>query len=206
MKKLLALAATTAALALVAGTANAATNFVGSYNVTFTNPGDPGLVPQVSGLPGSLGFSLNVGDSTGTMDLFQIYTNEGSVEWDDIVNPTPIQLTFTFTSPVTSGSVNGAEYGQSFLFGLYQQGHLEWSNGGIANLTFGNGGKLQVHLYNTDFDGGYLGLNGAPGTVQGDFKLISNAVPEPATWAMMITGFGLVGATIRRRRALGVAA
>lgn len=28
----------------------------------------------------------------------------------------------------------------------------------------------------------------------------SSAVPEPATWAMMITGFSLAGAAIRRRR------
>ncbi len=28
----------------------------------------------------------------------------------------------------------------------------------------------------------------------------SGAVPEPATWAMLITGFGLVGASMRRRR------
>ncbi|HEY9235888.1 MAG TPA: PEPxxWA-CTERM sorting domain-containing protein [Phenylobacterium sp.] len=36
---------------------------------------------------------------------------------------------------------------------------------------------------------------------------LSSAVPEPATWAMMIAGFGLAGATIRRRRAIpGLAA
>ena len=29
----------------------------------------------------------------------------------------------------------------------------------------------------------------------------SGAVPEPSTWAMMIAGFGAVGATMRRRRA-----
>ncbi len=29
-----------------------------------------------------------------------------------------------------------------------------------------------------------------------------DAVPEPATWAMMIGGFGLVGASLRRRKAL----
>ena len=30
---------------------------------------------------------------------------------------------------------------------------------------------------------------------------VSGAVPEPATWAMMIGGFGLIGGTMRRRRA-----
>jgi hypothetical protein len=29
-----------------------------------------------------------------------------------------------------------------------------------------------------------------------------DAVPEPATWAMMIGGFGLVGGALRRRRSL----
>ena len=31
--------------------------------------------------------------------------------------------------------------------------------------------------------------------------LADGTVPEPAAWALMITGFGLVGATMRRRRA-----
>lgn len=29
-------------------------------------------------------------------------------------------------------------------------------------------------------------------------------VPEPGTWAMLIAGFGLVGAAARRRRNIGV--
>jgi PEP-CTERM motif len=31
------------------------------------------------------------------------------------------------------------------------------------------------------------------------------AVPEPASWALMITGFGLCGIALRRRRAIGIA-
>ena len=34
---------------------------------------------------------------------------------------------------------------------------------------------------------------------------VSGAVPEPATWAMMILGFGAAGATLRRRRSIGAA-
>ena len=34
----------------------------------------------------------------------------------------------------------------------------------------------------------------------------TSAVPEPATWAMMIAGFGVVGVAVRRRRAAALAA
>lgn len=35
-----------------------------------------------------------------------------------------------------------------------------------------------------------------------DTRLPTGAVPEPATWAMMIAGFGMAGAVMRRRRAV----
>ena len=38
------------------------------------------------------------------------------------------------------------------------------------------------------------------GNEQTDARLPSGAVPEPATWAMMIAGFGMAGAMMRRRR------
>jgi hypothetical protein len=36
------------------------------------------------------------------------------------------------------------------------------------------------------------------------FRTYVNSVPEPATWAMMIVGFGLVGGSMRRRHTLTV--
>ena len=38
-----------------------------------------------------------------------------------------------------------------------------------------------------------------PACAIGEFAFRTAAVPEPASWAMMIAGFGLVGATMRRR-------
>ena len=54
----------------------------------------------------------------------------------------------------------------------------------------------------------FFGIVGATGPVvinfNGGLGIVDNfsvaAVPEPASWAMLITGFGLVGAAARRRR------
>lgn len=44
-------------------------------------------------------------------------------------------------------------------------------------------------------------LGGGPGGGGEGGPGENGGVPEPASWAMLITGFGLVGATLRRRRA-----
>ena len=35
---------------------------------------------------------------------------------------------------------------------------------------------------------------------EGQASLVTGAVPEPATWALMLVGFGAVGVSLRRRR------
>lgn len=49
---------------------------------------------------------------------------------------------------------------------------------------------------------GYWGKNG--GTYTGKVSFNLQAVPEPAAWAMMIAGFGLVGASMHRRSKVAV--
>lgn len=62
-------------------------------------------------------------------------------------------------------------------------GQGEWSSGSIAALR----------IYNGVLDAREITeLNKVP--------FVSNAVPEPATWAMMIAGFGCVGGALRKRR------
>jgi hypothetical protein len=54
--------------------------------------------------------------------------------------------------------------------------------------------------------GGQGNLNGtAAGAVTGEVQIVYSyidTIPEPSNWAMLIAGFGLIGATARRRRAL----
>ena len=50
------------------------------------------------------------------------------------------------------------------------------------------------------------GLSSAQAAQIVNFDIASSAVPEPATWAMTILGFGLIGAAARRRRAVRASA
>ena len=44
------------------------------------------------------------------------------------------------------------------------------------------------------------GTSGGNASYAGTLAFVASAIPEPATWAMMIGGFGMVGGAIRRRQ------
>jgi hypothetical protein len=185
-----------------------AATFVGDYTIT-SNSGD-GLIVNTTKV-GNLtsGFTLdNVNDSYTYSPLFKIWTPESDVGSDDKVAKA-ISVAFNFTSPDSfSGNVNGGTVGQSQVFGLLQNGLVSWDNLGVKTFDFGNGGQLQLKLDNyVQFGNGFLGLSDKKGKVGATFTLLSNskptatgAVPEPANWAMMIAGFGMVGGAMRSRR------
>jgi len=63
----------------------------------------------------------------------------------------------------------------------------------LSNIMLGAGTYTINLAGHSDSDGAYQG------TVK--FNLAAAGVPEPATWGLMLLGFGLMGSSMRRRRA-----
>jgi hypothetical protein len=94
-------------------------------------------------------------------------------------NTTDVHVLFD-GSTVFSGLSDGSHLSTGFSFSQ------AFTAGQTIDFAVGNGGN------------GY----------QGDSTLLSAtlAVPEPASWALMISGFAMIGAAARRRRSLALAA
>lgn len=118
-------------------------------------------------------------------------------------------LTDLTLSPLFSAGIAGGLTAVNPGWGIFTQGLLSsggtiaatWENGDAA-IVVGNGGRTIANGFLTDTVASstlyanqiaYLTGSGSPGPGAG-------AVPEPASWAMMIAGFGLVGGSMRYRR------
>lgn len=88
---------------------------------------------------------------------------------------------------------------------------LTYQGGQIINgLSFPNGNQISGQSNGQIL---FAAQSGGPRIVGATFSSTQNSfefdniavggVPEPVTWAMMIAGFGLIGSTLRRRRAVG---
>jgi hypothetical protein len=126
---------------------------------------------------------------------------------------------------------NGLEAndGSCRLAGAFGLGGAKYCNLGIDTEVgvaggdsggpgFINGRIVSVNSYSLSFGTGFgdirAGLNNSFGELDGvvptyiheSFITAALGVPEPQSWAMLIAGFGLTGAAMRRRRAKVVAA
>jgi opacity protein-like surface antigen len=106
-----------------------------------------------------------------------------------------IDATLTFDSPITGsvGSTGSANYVE--FLGFLTAGSLTWSPVLPNNpITTANGSTFDVSFQDLS------GLKG--GSHVADYVTITaeNVVPEPASWALMISGFGMAGSMLRRRR------
>lgn len=114
----------------------------------------------------------------------------------------------------------GATLGQDF-FTIYDltAGGAPFNVAGFSNsatsLTVAGGTLIAGHDYEYEliFDDLLAGtdpVSGVPYNTRSDqrtlgfFDVPSSAIPEPATWAMMMVGIGLAGAALRRRGAIAV--
>ena len=87
---------------------------------------------------------------------------------------------------------NAFSYGSSFGPGLYSGTII--NHGGI--LT---GRDLQFVFADNSCRSGAIGCRNIQASST-SFAVLEAAVPEPATWAMMLLGFGAIGFQLRRRR------
>jgi PEP-CTERM motif len=218
MRKIYLAGAAVAGLAFAAASAHA-TEFAGTWTLTELGSSDPGLVVGATQTTGAFDIANGVLDASHpktTVNLFDLYTDESSIQSDD-EQPLNIQLTFTFAtpSPTSGGVINGSTVGQETFFGIFQDGSLSWADKGVTDVNFGNdlSGLLKIKVNGGQFNAGILGLDPGPYAgldVGATFDWVNDptggGVPEPASWALMIGGFGMAGATLRRRRATVVAA
>ena len=89
-------------------------------------------------------------------------------------------------NPTANGTfVAQISAGQTYTFGLINQANLYVGTPGIAPST----------LLPAAFNGSMSG--------QFDWSIVEDAVPEPASWSMLLLGLGAMGAVLRRRRSGG---
>ncbi|OYU14627.1 MAG: hypothetical protein CFE37_09835 [Alphaproteobacteria bacterium PA4] len=173
---------------------------------------------------GSYVSNANIGQSytagiKGKLDSISMYCN-GICSIDQLGNTLTLDLykggnlLSTATLNTTNGEADTTKPGYSIL-------RFSFANAGIAQLvgqsyTFVLGtvtGPGDIKERGTmAFDGNaYLGGAALPDSFYGNtpgrdlmFKteVMAGSVPEPASWALLIMGFGLTGAAMRRRVAL----
>lgn len=128
-------------------------------------------------------FTLKVADPAATV-IFNV-TGDGSYNWNTALAGAfgadfAGNVIWNF-SDATSLQTNQVVYG-SILAPWAQLG----SNSSLTGSVVSAGLRANDGIRLGTYDGGNLGFG-------------ANAVPEPATWAMLILGFGIVGVAMRRR-------
>lgn len=130
----------------------------------------------------------------------------------DVLGAGAFTATFTFTNPFTPAAAQGSA---SFNFDpdviTFTSGVFSGGTSSFVVTPGPTGTAIQVDLASMSPGAHTLTLMGTltPGVrgnsfarIGGSITLTDAAVPEPATWAMFILGFGAVGSFMRRRNAM----
>jgi hypothetical protein len=148
-------------------------------------------IDRGSGREGLVGGSPSLGAGV-FFDAIVVLTGNGFTE-----EASGFVTTFGPDGPVTTDVSSAAFTYDSVIGALLPLGLLPSTGFDVADYrvnlwTRDAGGN--AHIADFAVDGGMF-----------DVADLRGAVPEPTTWALMITGFGAVGATLRHRRRLAPA-
>lgn len=158
-------------------------NSASNFNYSIPTVAGGGFLPTIVNISGSKDYTLNANSNLSQYD--------GAVLFNFVD-----AKTITFNRQVNA----------SVLAPLATISNSTPIEGSVAVANFVQGGE--VHL------GTFLGqglldgsnLDPARGLEKSLASAPVNAVPEPASWALMILGFGLAGGALRRRRGAALAA
>lgn len=208
------LSALAAACALAAGTPAIAATTITPVGVEASNTFplwgeyNAGNLIDGSGLVGDLHDAnyanmwmtdLGVDAASLTFDLGGLYSLSGLTVWNynfgvEHFASTLDRAAKAFTLQISTDGVTFADA----LAGQFTRGTGEL----LAGETFGLAGEARyVRLNLSGNHQQYPQYYGYAPVGLSEVRFMGSAVPEPATWAMMITGFALAGAALRRRRA-----
>jgi hypothetical protein len=128
----------------------------------------------------------------------------------DIFNPTAVstggtgQFNTIFGSPtsdfVNRGTVTFGAGDQYAAFAAPTTIRFSNSDNFIGLRATDNGQTFYGYAFTTDNVINSFAFESVAGAAITATTAIQSAVPEPATWAMMIFGFGMTGAAMRRRK------
>lgn len=179
---------------------------VGGGSVT-ANSSDNGLAiktQMAAGLSDHL-FTLQDGQSY-TFNFFNIWTDEPTVEWDDMI-PKTITAKLDFADPIVSAEIPGITFSATLLG--HSGGGVLWNEALIWNdsVTVSLGDRVfKVTLNDAFFDVAKGGLGNDPATgamITATVKQISSsgslAVPDAGSTVVML-GVGLGAMAVLRRR------
>lgn len=168
------------------------------------NSSDPGLVVHTQFKPGVGGkeFTLFDGECK-TFKLFDIWTNEKSVDRDDTAKK-DITVNLSFLLPDVSPSISGDTWG---VKGIFQYGKVSWDGPLVVDVPGDR--KFKITLSEEYFNKGLFGLNEGEcdgATVEIKICQISSEcpddgggnIPEPASLGVL--GLGALGLMARRHK------
>lgn len=179
-------AAVAASLLCSAGAAQAA-DFLFSFSSDLSDPNTPNAVDGT--VTGRIIGLADDGTSSATSVLVDSYSPDGTLS-------TPIDVTQWFTQWENSFTVSGDDIvaaifwaDDDFINPSFDRFIINVVFAGPDGANYASiGSNNAVSIWNNQ------GLNGIT------FTRIDGAVPEPATWAMMMLGFAAAGLALRTRR------